>query len=61
MGIAKKILKWSDKLFERSVETENEVKSASMAITSGIIEGVVDVCVVNTVILVIAGILKKKH
>lgn len=61
IGIAEKILKWSDKLFDRAVETENEAKGKSMAFASGMIKGVIDVCVINTAILVITGIFKKKH
>ena len=61
MGITKKVLKWSYKLMDKSVTSESDAKGITMAIASGLIEGAVDACVVCTLILVIAGIFKKKH
>ena len=61
IGIAGKILKWSDKLFDRAVETENEAKGKSMAFASGIIKGVVDVCIIHTAIQLVSLLVKKKH
>lgn len=61
MGITRKVLEWTDELMDKSVETESDAKGIAMAFASGMIEGAVDMCVVSTLILVIAGIFKKKH
>lgn len=60
MGITRKVLEWTDELMDKSVTSESDAKGIAMAIASGLIEGAVDACVINTAILVITGIFKKE-